>query len=98
MARGLLKKLVFRLDGAADSARKQFASEGGTTWEAEISLHSGTLPQSPRLMVLFRVPADPAVPRRYTLLPSHMSKLPEAAAAQLSERELRELLASSVKV
>jgi len=94
----LLKKLIFRLDGTADSKRVDFTSESGHAWSAELSLHSGTLEQSPRLMILFRHKADPTVPQRYNLTPSGTSKVPAEAAVQLTEADLRELLALSVRV
>lgn len=98
MAGNLLKKLLFRLDGAADSARVAFTSPGGDAWEAELSLHSGTLQQSPRLLVLFRNRSRPSVPQRYTQAPPGISKVPAEAAEQLTEEDLRELLARSVKL
>ncbi|HSM08518.1 MAG TPA: hypothetical protein VLA33_05820 [Gemmatimonadota bacterium] len=94
----LLKKLLFRYDGAADSAKVKFTSAQGNEWEAELSLHSGTGPQAPRLMVLFRRPRYPNVPQRYTLLPPRFSKIPDEAAEQVTEGDLRELLAMSVQV
>ena len=98
MSLTLLKKLIFRMDGAADSAKKRFTSASGTEWEAELSLHSGTLPQSPRLLILFRTPDDVATPQRYTQAPPGISKIPDEAVEQLDEDALRELLAKSVKV
>ena len=98
MSLKLLKKLVFRLDGAADSAKTRFTSAAGVRWEAEVSLHSGTLQQSPRLMILFRNREDAAVPQRYNLAPPGVSKIPKEAVRQLGEDDLRELLAASVKV
>lgn len=95
---GLWKKLILRLDGTADSAKTKFTSMAGTRWEAELSLHSGTNRQSPRLMVLFRDPARPSVRQRYTLAPPGVSKVPKEALQQLSEDDLRELLAESVEV
>jgi hypothetical protein len=95
---GLLKKLIFRLDGAADSKRVTFTSERGARWQAELSLHSGTDPQSPRLLVMFRSLSSPGTPQRYTLTPPGVSKVPDEAAEQLSEADLRELLATSVRV
>jgi hypothetical protein len=93
----IIKKLLFRLDGAADSKQVRFTSAAGTRWVAELCLHSGTDPQSPRLMILFRDLDDPTTPQRYTLAPTWASKVPAEAAEQLEERELRELLATSVK-
>lgn len=98
MSLALLKKLVFRMDGAADSAKKRFTSESGTEWEAELCLYSGTLPQSPRLLIMFRTPDNVATPQRYTQAPPGVSKVPDEAADQLGETDLRELLAKSVKV
>jgi hypothetical protein len=95
---GLWKKLILRLDGTADSERMKFSSQAGIEWEAELSLHSGTTRQSPRLMVLFRDPARPAVRQRYTLLPPGLPKVPKKAAGQLTEADLRELLAESVEI
>ncbi len=94
----LLKKLIFRMDGAADSAKTRFTSESGAVWEAELSLHSGTLPQSPRLLILFRNQDDVRVPQRYNQAPPGISKIPDEAVEQLDEAQLRELLARSVKV
>lgn len=94
----LLKKLIWRLDGTADSKRVQFTSELGTVWQAELSLHSGTGSQAPRLMILFRNRKRPRAPQRYTLVPPGYSKIPREAAEQLSEDDLRELLATSVEV
>lgn len=94
----LIKKLIFRLDGAADSEKVKFTSAKGAEWEAELSLHSGTNAQSPRLMVMFRQPKYPSVPQRYTLLPPRFSKVPGEAAEQVTEADLRELLATSVQV
>lgn len=94
----LLKKILFRLDGAADSRRLEFTSTGGNEWEAELSLHSGTSPQSPRLMVIFRCKSNPDEPQRYTKPPSWVPKHPREAEEKLSEDDLRELLAKSVKL
>lgn len=93
----LAKKLLFRLDGAADSKKVRFTSATGTRWEAELCLHSGTDPQSPRLMILFRDRDDPSQPQRYNLAPPWASKVPSEAAEQLGGEQLRELLATSVK-
>ena len=94
----LLRKLLFRYDGAADSAKVKFTSAKGNEWQAELSLHSGTDPQAPRLMVLFRRPRYPNVPQRYTLLPPRFSKVPKEAADEITGDDLRELLAESVQV
>lgn len=94
----LVKKLLFRLDGTADSAKVSFTSAKGTEWQAELCLHSGANPQSPRLMVMFRQPRYPSVPQRYTLLPPRFSKVPDEAAKEIGEDDLRELLANSVQV
>jgi hypothetical protein len=93
----MLKKLLFRLDGAADSKKVRFTSAAGTRWMAEICLHSGTNAQSPRLMILFRDQDEPTRPQRYTLAPPWASKVPAEAAEELDEDQLRELLAGSVK-
>ena len=87
-----------RARGTADSAKTEFTSGGGQPWRAELSLHSGTLQQSPRLMILFRHKTDPGVPQRYTLAPPGTSKIPSEAVEELSDDDLRELLATSVKV
>ena len=94
----LLKKLIFRMDGAADSAKTTFTSESGATWEAEFSIFSGTSQQSPRLLVMFRNQDDITVPQRYNQAPPGVSKIPEEAVAAVDEPMLRELLARSVKV
>ncbi|MDX1578478.1 MAG: hypothetical protein R3266_08335 [Gemmatimonadota bacterium] len=94
----LLKKLIFRMDGAADSAKTRFTSESGATWEAEFSIFSGTTQQSPRLLVLFRNQDDLSVPQRYTQALPGSPKVPDEAVEATSEAELRELLARSVKV
>lgn len=93
-----IKKLVFRLDGAADSETLEFTSETGRTWKAELCLHAGTDPQAGRLRVIFRCVTDGDQPQRYRSLPSGYSKVPEEAADQLDEEDLRELLATSVKI
>ncbi|MEN8145166.1 MAG: hypothetical protein ABFS14_09465 [Gemmatimonadota bacterium] len=95
---GLLKKLIFRIDGGADSKRVTFTSERGNQWQAELALYSGTSPQSPRLLVMFRSVSNPGTPQRYTLTPPGISKVPDEAAEQLTEADLRELLATSVRV
>lgn len=92
-----IKKLLFRLDGAADSKKVKFTSASGNRWEAELCLHSGSDPQSPRLMILFRDRDEPTRPQRYNLAPPWASKVPAEAAKELGEPELRELLATSVK-
>ena len=96
--RSLLKKLLYRFDGAADSKKVKFTSAGGHEWQAELCLHSGTNPQSPRLMVMFRNRSRPHDRNRYTLVPPGYSKVPAEAAKELSEDDLRKLLASSVEV
>ncbi|NNK48231.1 MAG: hypothetical protein HKP01_05100 [Gemmatimonadetes bacterium] len=94
----ILKKLLFRFDGAADSKKVEFTSIGGQTWQAELCLHSGTNAQSPRLLVMFRNRTRPRDRQRYTLVPPGFSKVPSEAAKQLSEGDLQKLLASSVEV
>lgn len=93
-----IKKLVFRLDGAADSAELDFTSRTGRRWRAELCLHAGTIEQAGRLRVIFRCRDEPTEPQRYNALPAGYSKVPEEAAEQLDEDDLRELLATSVKV
>ena len=95
---GVLKKLIFRLDGTADSKKVHFTSDAGTRWEAELSIHSGTTPQSPNLMILFRNRDNVVARQRYTLVPPGYSKVPKEAAEQLTEDDLKELLAESVQV
>ncbi len=94
----LLKKLIFRMDGAADSAKTRFTSVRGTTWEAEFSIFSGTSRQSPRLLVMFRNQDDISMPQRYNQAPPGVSKVPKEAVQQVDEAGLRELLSRSVKV
>jgi len=94
----LLKKLIFRMDGAADSAKTRFTSGSGANWEAEFSIFSGTTKQSPRLLVMFRNQDDVTVSQRYNQAPPGISKVPEEAIAELDEGDLQELLARSVKV
>lgn len=93
-----VKKLIFRLDGTADSEKVGFTSESGRTWEAELCLHVGTDPQAGRLKILFRCKSHPEEPQRYNAPPAWVSKVPAEAAEQLTEEDLRELLATSVKV
>lgn len=93
-----LKKLLLRLDGAADSETVEFTSRSGRRWSAELCLHAGTSPQAGRLKILFRCQDDPTEPQRYTEPPAWVSKVPSEAASQLDEQDLRELLATSVKV
>jgi len=93
-----LKKLLLRLDGAADSERVEFTSDSGRRWSAEICLFAGTDPQAGRPKVVFRCLSAPEVPQRYTSLPASFSKVPSEAAEQMDEDDLRELLATSVKV
>lgn len=93
-----IKKLLFRLDGAADSERVTFESASGNTWEAELCLHAGVGPQAGRLKVLFRCRSRPHEPQRYNDLPPGFSKIPKRAAEELTDSDLRELLATSVKV
>jgi len=93
-----LKKLLFRLDGAADSEKVEFRSGSGRTWEAEFCLHCGTDPQAGRLKVLFRCLSNPGEPQRYNEAPPGLSKVPAEAVQQADQGRLRELLATSVKV
>jgi len=94
----LLKKLIFRMDGAADSARTRFTSPSGATWEAEFAIHSGTDEQSPRLLVMFRNQDNVREPQRYNQAPPGISKIPAEAIEQMDESALREILATSAKV
>ena len=94
----MLKKLLLRYDGAADSKTVTLTSASGAEWQAELCLHSGTDPQSPRLMVMFRCRSRPDEPQRYTLAPTGISKIPREAARQLTEADLRDLLARSVAI
>lgn len=93
-----LKKLLLRLDGAADSESVEFTSASGRRWQAEICLYAGTDPQAGRPKVIFRCRSHPDVAQRYTSLPATYSKVPSEAAAEMDEEDLRELLATSVKV
>lgn len=94
----LLKKLLLRYDGAADSKTVKLTSESGAEWQVELCLHSGTGPQAPRLMAMFRCRSRPDEPQRYILVPPGVSKIPKEAAEQLSEDDLRDLLARSVSI
>lgn len=76
------------------TAKRTITSAGGRTWEAEICLHSGTDPQSPRLMVIFRDPSR-EIGDRYALLPPDTSRMPKRAADALTEQELALLLLRS---
>lgn len=93
-----LKKLLLRLDGAADSEVVEFTSPSGRRWRADICLYVGTDPQAGRPKVLFRCLSHPEVPQRYTSLPASFSKVPSEAADEMEEDDLRELLATSVKL
>lgn len=93
-----LKKLIFRLDGAADSQKVEFTSGSGRAWEAEFCLHCGTDQQAGRLKLLFRCLSNPGEPQRYNEAPPGVSKVPAEAAGQVDEDRLRELLSTSVKV
>lgn len=93
-----IRKLLLRLDGAADSETVEFASETGRIWTAEICLHVGTDPQAGRLKLIFRCQSRPREPQRYSEAPPGLSKVPGEAADQLTEDDLRELLATSVKL
>lgn len=93
-----IKKLVFRMDGAADSRKVQFTSEAGRRWEAEFCLYAGSDPQAGRLKILFRCLSNPREPQRYNEAPAGLSKRPEEAVRQVGEADLWELLATSVKV
>ena len=94
----ILKKLLLRYDGAADSKTVKLTSETGAEWQAALCLHSGTGPQAPQLMVMFRCRSRPDEPQRYTLAPPGISKIPKEAARELSEEDLRGLLARSVAI
>jgi len=94
----LLKKLLFRIDGTADSEKVEFTSAGGQKWQAELCLYSGTNPQSPRLLVMFRNRTRLNDRQRYTHVPPGYSKVPSEAAKELSEDDLQKMLASSVEV
>lgn len=93
-----IRKLLLRLDGAADSEKVEFTSRTGRRWSAELCLHAGTDPQAGRLKILFRCLDEPGEPQRYNEPPAGISKVPSEAAEQLSEEDLQELLATSVKV
>lgn len=93
-----IRKLLFRLDGAADSETLEFTSGSDRRWSAELCLHVGTDPQASRLTIIFRCLDDPREPQRYNEPPAEISKVPSEAAEQLDDDDLRELLATSVKV
>lgn len=93
-----IRKLLFRLDGAADSETVEFRSRSGRRWEAEICLFAGTDPQAGRPKVIFRCLDESAEPQRYNEIPPGLPKVPREAADRLTEEELRDLLATSVKV
>lgn len=93
-----IRKLLLRLDGAADSEVVEFESAGGRRWSAELCLHAGTDPQAGRLKILFRCKDTPHEPQRYNEPPARISKVPVEAAEELTDEDLRELLATSVKV
>lgn len=93
-----LKKLLLRLDGAADSESVDFTSESGRRWRAEVCLYAGTDPQAGRPKVILRCLSHPSVAQRYTSLPAAFSNVPSEAVEQMDEEDLRELLATSVKV
>lgn len=93
-----IRKLLLRLDGAADSEKVEFSSPSGRRWSAELCLHAGTDSQAGRLKIMFRCMSDPTQPQRYNSPPASVSKVPSEAAEQLDEEDLRELLATSVKV
>lgn len=77
------------------TATRTLKAPSGREWEVEICLHSGTDPQAPRLMAIFREPSR-VEPDRYTLLPPDAPKMPKEAAAELDEAALRRLLLRSV--
>lgn len=93
-----IRKLLFRLDGAADSEEVEFRSRSERRWEAEICLFAGTDPQAGRPKVIFRCLDDPGEPQRYNEVPPGVSKVPREAADDLTDEDLQELLATSVKV
>lgn len=78
----------------AKTAKRWIAGPKGERWEAEVCLQSGTDPQAPRLVVIFRDPTR-ARPDRYNLLPPGSPKDPREAVKALPESAFRELLARS---
>lgn len=92
------RTLLFRMDGAADSRKVRFESPTGRTWEAEFCLYVGDDPQAGRLKILFRCVSAPLEPQRYNEAPPGISKSPDAAVREVDEAQLRELLATSVRV
>ena len=78
----------------AKTAKRPLTGPKGERWEAEVCLQSGTDPQAPRLMVIFR---DPTRARgdRYTLLPPGSPKDPRAAVESLPEEAFQRCLARS---
>lgn len=79
------------------TATRKFKAPSGREWEAEICMHSGTDRQAPELMVIFRDPVR-VEPDRYNLLPPGSPKVPKAAAREISDDILRDLLQRSVPV
>ena len=79
------------------TAKRRVKSQNGREWEAVICMPSGTDPQAPNLMVVFRDPVR-AAPDRYTLLPAGSPKRPKDASKQITDDELRALLKRSVPV
>ena len=77
------------------TAKRRFTAPSGREWEAVIALHSGTDPQAPNLMVIFRDPVR-VQPDRYTLLPPGSPKRPKEASKAVSDDTLRALLQRSV--
>lgn len=86
--------MVFGLVRKNRTAKRWVTGPGGERWEAEICLASGTDPQAPRLVVIFR---DPTRARgdRYTLLPPGSPKDPRAAAETLPDSVFADGLARS---
>lgn len=85
---------MFGLVRKNKTAKRPVRGAGGERWQAEICLASGTDPQAPRLMVIFR---DPTRVRgdRYTLLPPGSPKDPRVAAETLPESVFADLLTRS---
>lgn len=77
------------------TAKRRFKSLNGREWEAELCMHAGTDRQAPNLKVIFRDPVR-VQPDRYGELPPGSPKIPNEAAKQLSDEDLRALLQRSV--
>lgn len=87
-------EMAFGIVRKAKTAKRWVTGPGGDRWEAEVCLQSGTDPQAPRCMIIFRDPTRRR-PDRYTLLPPGSPKDPVAAVKTLPEELFRECLTRS---